>query len=259
LSFEMQSVICLKNQRGSIDEAAKPISVEGVSAPSRDMHVREAIAARRSIRAFKPDPVPLDRVLRILSEASRAPSGSNLQPWQIRVFVGAGRDRFLDAVRQSLVDAPMGGPPDHAIHPASLLPHEERRFKRAAQLMYDAAGIDRLDKVARARHFARNMEFFGAPVGLLFMVSRRLQFSQWADIGMYMQTVMLLAEADGLASCAQEAWALMGNVVRQTLELDEDQLVYSGMALGYPNLDAAINGFRSERAELEEFVVVHDQ
>ena len=221
------------------------------------MNIRDAIAARRSIRAFTPDPVPLELVQRILSEASRAPSGSNLQPWRVHVIVGDAREQLLRAVREARATTPLGGPPEHHIHPSVLLPAEEARYKRAAQLMYDAAGIERIDAEARARHLARNWEFFGAPVGLMFTMARRMQPSQWADVGMYMQNVMLLALEAGLATCAQEAWALMGGPVRAVLHLAEDEIVYTGMALGHPRLDAPINGFRSERAPGEEFITLH--
>lgn len=223
------------------------------------MHVHEAVAARRSVRDFLPNPVPLDLLRRLLSEAARAPSGSNLQPWRIHVFTGQARERLVAAAQATLVAAPFGGPPDHTIHPVTMTAAEEARYKRAAQLVYGAAGIDRSDRIARARHVARSWQFFGAPVGLIFTVERRLQPSQWADIGMYMQSLMLLAQEAGLSTCAQESWALMGHVVREVLDLDADHLVYSGLAIGYQRVDAPINQFRSERAPLEEFATIYPE
>ncbi len=155
--------------------------------------------------------------------------------------------------------SPRGQSPDHQIHPETMSPLEQARYKRAAELVYGAAGIDRDDMTARIGHLARSWSFFGAPVGLVFTVERRLQPGQWADIGMYMQNVMLLALEYGIASCAQEAWALWGGLVRDVLGLDADHIVYSGMALGHPRVDAPINCFRSERAVLDEYVTIYEE
>ncbi|HET9444873.1 MAG TPA: nitroreductase [Steroidobacteraceae bacterium] len=172
------------------------------------MLVTEAIASRISCRAFLSTPVPQHTVVEILEAAKRAPSGGNLQPWRVDVLTGAPLAEFLGSIRAKRRTQPMGEGTQYNVYPPNLHdPYRSRRFKCGEDL-YATLGIGREDKPGRLRHFARNYELFGAPVALFFSLDRRMGQDQWADVGMFMQNIMLLARQHGLHTCAQEAWAV---------------------------------------------------
>jgi nitroreductase len=207
------------------------------------MDVREAIEQRISVRAYRPDPVPRALVAEILERAARAPSGGNLQPWRVHALAGEPLAAFTAAVARN----PAGEPMEYDVYPPSLWdPFRTRRFENGEQL-YASVGVGREDKAERLRWFARNAQFFGAPVGLFFCLDRKLGPPQWADLGMYMQNVMLLAVAHGLDTCPQEFWARYPLTVAEHLGLPDDHMVFSGMAMGYRDPDHPINGWRSTR------------
>jgi nitroreductase len=207
------------------------------------MDVSEAVARRVSIRAFKPDTPSKAVVREILEAAARAPSGGNLQPW--RVYALAGAD--LADLKARVAANPFGEEPEYDVYPPNLWdPFRTRRFQNGEDL-YATIGIPREDKPARLRQLAKNGELFGAPVGLFFCLDRKLGPPQWADLGMYMQTVMLLAVERGLDTCAQEYWARYPKTLGEVLRLPDDHMVFSGMALGWRDPDAPINTLRSSR------------
>jgi nitroreductase len=216
------------------------------------MNVSEAVATRMSCRAFLPTPVPEATVRAILGAARQAPSGGNLQPWQVYALTGAPLAALVARVRSRLPMHPRGEQPEYDIYPAGLWePFRSRRFKCGEDL-YATIGVQREDKLARLLQFARNYEFFGAPVGLFFYLDRRLGPPQWSDVGMYMQSVMLLAREHGLDTCAQEAWSVWHQTVGEFLDAPPELMLFSGMALGYRDESAPINRLRTERAPLEE-------
>lgn len=222
------------------------------------MQVSEAVATRRSIRAFKPDPVERRTVEEILTLAARAPSGGNLQPWRVYVLLGQARDELVRRVAEARKRSRMGSPPEYHVYPPALAePYRTRRF-RVGEAMYALLGIGREDMAGRLAQFARNWEFFGAPVGLIFTIDRAMQQGQWADLGMYMQNVMLLARERGLDSCAQEAWAAWHKLLREFLSIPDNELVFCGMALGHADATAPVNALISERAPLEEFATIRE-
>ena len=211
------------------------------------MNVSDAVAARMSVRAFRPDVPPAAVVREILEAAARAPSGGNLQPW--RVYALAGEP--LARLKAEVAANPMGEAMEYDVYPPDLWePFRTRRFRNGEEL-YASVGIPREDKPARLRQFARNGEFFGAPVGLFFCLDRKVGPPQWSDVGMYMQTVMLLATERGLDTCAQEYWARYPQTVAKAVGLPDDHMLFSGMALGWRDETAPINGFRSTRDPFE--------
>ncbi|NWG70215.1 MAG: nitroreductase [Parvularculaceae bacterium] len=216
--------------------------------------VTDALKARISIRAFLDRPVPEGLVREILDAAKFAPSGGNLQPWKVHVVMDAARDRIVAAVKKSLAENPFANEFEIAVYPEGLWePFRSRRFEVGEQ-MYALVGIPREDKAARLAWFQRNFDFFGAPVGLFFSIDRRFDRGQWAHLGMFMQTIALLAAERGLATCMQECWAARAKTVASLLDLPETEMLYCGMALGYADPDAAVNRLRTARAPLEEFV-----
>jgi len=215
--------------------------------------VTEAVTARHSARAFLERPVPRETVEEILALAARAPSGGNLQPWHVDVLAGEALAELKSRAVASLANNPAGeGTPFDVYPPALGEPWRARRFASGEQL-YAAIGIPHGDRAARLAQFARNFEAFGAPVVLFFSLPRHFGSPQWAHLGMFMQNVMLLAAERGLATCAQEAWALVHKTVGEVLGLAEDRLFYCGMALGHADEAHAINGWRTERVPLADF------
>ena len=210
------------------------------------MNVSEATARRFSARAFKSDPVPGSLVREILEMAQRAPSGGNLQPWRVYALTGEPLEALKNAAK---ADGP--APTEYPVYPENLWdPFRTRRFVCGEDL-YASIGIPRDDKTGRFAQLAKNLDLFGAPVGLFFCIDRNLGPPQWSDLGMFMQTVMLLAVERGLETCAQEFWARFAQTVASCLSLPDDHMVFSGMALGYLDPDHPINNWRTRRDPFE--------
>lgn len=211
------------------------------------MNVSEAVERRISVRAFRPDPISGEVVRDILVRAAQAPSGGNLQPWRVCALAGAP----LAELKAQVAANPLGETPEYDVYPPNLWePFRTRRYQNGEDL-YATIGIPREDKAARLRQLARNAEFFGAPVGLFFYLDRKLGPPQWADLGMYMQTIMLLALERGLDTCPQEYWARYPRTVAEFLALPDDHMLFAGMAMGYRDEDHPINTLRARRDPFE--------
>jgi nitroreductase len=214
--------------------------------------VAEAVAARFSARAFLNRPVPLETIRRILERARRAPSGGNLQPWHVAVVAGQPLQTLIGRIHERAAVRPRGEPREYEVYPPELQePYRSRRFQCGEDL-YAALGIPREDKPGRMRQFAKNLQAFGAPMVLFFSIDRGMGRNQWAHLGMFMQTVMLLAVEEGLATCPQEAWSAFHRTIAEFIALPENQMLYCGMAVGYADLQHPVNQWRTDRAPLEE-------
>ena len=216
------------------------------------MDIFDAVASRYSCRAFLPTPVPEATVRDILARASRAPSAGNVQPWRIYAIAGKRADALKSLLAPRMNELPKGEGGDYRIFPEMEERYRARRFE-VGEMLYSAIGVPRADKPARYRQYARNFQFFGAPVGLFFALDKSFGVAQWADIGGLLQTVMLLARGHGLNTCPQQAWVSWHRTVRDFLALPDHLMVYSGMSLGYADETAPINGWRSPRAPLDDF------
>ncbi|RZI76215.1 MAG: nitroreductase [Variovorax sp.] len=217
------------------------------------MQVHQAVTSRRSIRAFLPEPVPAETIRRVLSLAARAPSGGNLQPWHIDVLAGEPLDALKATMQQHLKNG-VQETPAYDVYPPSLpSPWRDRRFQ-VGEAMYARLGIPREDKAARLRWFASNYAFFGAPMALFCSVDRRMGPPQWADCGMYLQTVMLLLREEGLDSCPQECWAFYPDTLGRVLALPPERMLFTGMSIGWADPAHPVNALATARAPLEETV-----
>jgi nitroreductase len=217
------------------------------------MDVRDAIASRYSCRAFRPDPVPLATVREILERAARAPSGGNLQPWIVHAVAGERLEALKASVRARPELLPRGEGAEYDIYPKELKePYRTRRFQ-VGELLYRALGVPREDRPGRIRQYARNFEFFGAPVGLFFSIDRTMGPPQWSDLGGYIQSVMALARAYGLHTCGQEAWTHWHKTLGPFLDLPGEYMLFCGMALGHADEEAPINQWRAPREPLDAF------
>jgi nitroreductase len=220
------------------------------------MDVREAVETRFSCRAFLPTPVPQSLVRDILSRAARAPSGGNVQPWHIRALAGERLEELKASVRARLDLLPYGEGAEYDIYPRGLKePYEARRSEVGARL-YQSIGVTREDRPGRYRQFARNFEFYGAPVGLLFFIDRSMGPPQWSDLGGYIVSVMLLAREHGLHTCGLEAWTHWHKTIYSLLNIPRNLILFAGMALGHPDHAADINKWRSSREPLDIFATL---
>lgn len=216
--------------------------------------VSDAVASRRSIRAFMDRTVEPELLRSILERASLAPSGGNLQPWHAVVLTGARLERLKHETRASMMKGPMAEALEYEIYPPELPDPWRSRRKDNGEALYASIGVSRDDKAGRMAALARNFEFFGAPVGLLLHTPKIMGKPQWADMGMWLQTVMLLLVEAGLGSCAQEAWSHYPETVKRVGEIADDHDFFCGLAIGYPDPAAAINSFDNARASLDETV-----
>jgi nitroreductase len=216
--------------------------------------VSDAIATRRSIRAFTGQPVDHAVLRTILEKAQRSASGGNVQPWQVSVLTGDALSALIDAVVERQAMGIMGMQPEYPIYPEPLADPWMQRRRDVAAAMYAALGIDRKDADARAAAMRDNFRGFGAPVVLFVHCPRFMGPPQWGDMGMWLTSVCLLLRESGLDSCAQEAWSVYGKTVRDAIGLDDDHIVWTGLAIGHRDADAPVNNFPVDRAPLDEVV-----
>jgi nitroreductase len=217
------------------------------------MHVRDAVASRYSCRAFLPTPIPEQTVREIIELAVRAPSAGNMQPWRVDVIAGERVETLKALLRPRVGELPRGEGTEYTIYPPEMNATFRKRRFEVGELLYQSIGVAREDKPARYRQYARNFEFFGAPVGIFFSIDRALGVAQYSDMGGLIQTVMLVARGHGLHACAQQAWASWHKTLPAFLGLPDNVMLYSGMALGHADEGAAINGWRSPRDDLANY------
>ena len=212
------------------------------------MDVTDAVNRRKSVRSFLPEPVDDTVIGRLLITAARAPSGGNVQPWRIYVVNGESMTRF----RQFM----SGRPPEQSaypIYPTGLTePYRSSRYKVGEDL-YGLIGIPREDKPARLAQMAKNFDFFGAPCAIFCFVEEQMDKPQWSDLGMFLQTFMLLAQEAGLDTCPQEAWAAYGQSVADFVGAPPEQGIFCAVALGTADWDHPINALETDREPLDVF------
>ncbi len=217
------------------------------------MKVSEALKSRITCRAYLDKPVSEAQVRTVLEGAKWAPSGGNLQPWHVYVLAGDKRKAFLDLIAEKQKTNLFGEGSEYPIYPEGLKePYRSRRFK-CGEDMYATIGVPREDKPGRLKQFARNFRSFDAPVMLFFAIDRQMGIDQWADLGMFVQSVMLMAREEGLHTAPQEAWAIWPKTVAEFVNMPDELMLFCGMGLGYMDEAAPINSLRTTRAPLEEW------
>lgn len=214
--------------------------------------VEEAILSRRAVRAFLPRAVPRELLMRLLDVAARAPSGSNIQPWQVLVLTGAPLKALGEELRALSLAGDPGGE-EYAYYPRHWREPYLARRRKVGWDLYGALGIGRAEKERLAAQLARNFVFFDAPVGLFFTIDRDMEKGSWLDYGMFLENIMLAARGFGLDTCPQAAFNHYGRVISQRLAIAEDRTLVCGMALGYGDARAPENVFPTEREPAESF------
>lgn len=217
--------------------------------------VSEAVATRRSVRAFRDTAVETTLLTKILIKAAQAPSGGNLQPWHVYLLNGAAMTDFR-AMMRPRIENRISDTPEYKVYPSPLgEPYRSRRFENG-EALYATLGIPREDKPARLQWFANNFNFFGAPSAMFLFVDRDMGAAQWSDLGGYLQTVMLLLREAGLDSCPQEAWYLHHDAVSQFVKAPPETMLFCGLSVGYADPDAPVNAFKASRATSDEWLTI---
>jgi hypothetical protein len=229
------------------------------AAPTHSNPVDVAITSRMSVRAFTSEPVERAVLAHMLEVASRSPSGTNTQPWKVYVLQGASRDRLVaqvcaahDAVR---ADPSLGAQyvEEYDYYPQKWVsPYIDRRRENGWGL-YGLLGIGKGDKDQMHAQHQRNYRFFDAPVGLMFTLDRVLGRGSLVDYGMFMQNIMVAARGHGLSTCPQAAWNGFAKIILPHLGAGPDEMLVCGMALGYADEAAAVNGFHTPRVPVQDF------
>jgi len=221
---------------------------------AEELSLEAALCTRRSVRAFLPEAIPPSTIERVLALASRAPSGNNAQPWQVYVLTGDALRRLCVALQAAYDDPDQSAyRGEYQYYPKQwIAPFLDRRRKVGWDL-YNLVGIERGDKAAMHAQHARNYQFFGAPVGLVFTVNRILSQGSWLDYGMFLQSVMLAARAQGLDTCPQAAFVPYHAVIARELALPAEEMLVCGMALGKADPHAIENTLQTEREPVSGF------
>jgi len=212
-----------------------------------------ALLSRRSIRGFLPTPVARDDVAHLLDVAARAPSGTNMQPWRVIALAGAELQRFCAGVEAAFRNGDEPEGEERPYYPSPLYEPYLARRRRIGWDLYGLLGIGRGERAKAAEHIARNLNFFGAPVGLICLIDRALEIGSWIDYGMFLQSLIVAARARGLDTCAMAVFAEFPRTVRRLLDLPESDMIVCGMALGYEDAEAPANALRTERVPAEQF------
>jgi nitroreductase len=218
------------------------------------MNVTDAVASRRSIRQFTSQPVEQEKLQRVLQKAQRSPSGGNTQPWSAVLVTGEELARITAAIKAKAATAPLGEGHEYDIYPKGLEGRYEDQRRGVGKAMFDALGLAREDGAGRIAQMMKNWDSFGAPIQLFTYTRKYMGPPQWSDMGMWLQTFMLLLREEGLDSCAQEIWAMYGTYMRELLDIDDDHIFFCGMAIGYRDADAVINNFDVPRVDIAQAI-----
>lgn len=257
---------CASHQKDAIPalgeavRASVPAGVPVMSAPERAAPgpasiVDAAINSRRSIRAFRPDPVARETIEEILRVAARAPSGTNTQPWKVRVLTGAALRRLSDAILAVCRDpaALARSSDDYAYYPLEWVEPYLSRRRKVGWDLYGLLGIGRADKDRMRAQHERNYRFFDAPVGMIFSIDRVMAQGSWVDYGMFLQNIMVAARARGLDTCPQAAFVQFHETIRAQLGISVDHAIVCGMSLGFADMSRIENTLVTDRESVADF------
>ncbi len=220
------------------------------------MDVGAAVRARRSVRAYLDTPVDPALLRDLAVRAGRAATGGNLQPWHIDIVQGEAMAQLKAIMRDKLArgEVEQAG---YDVYPRELGDTHKARRAAVGDAMYGHIGIPRDDRPGRLGWFARNFQFFGAPAAYFCTVDRRMGPPQWADCGMYLQTLMLLAIEAGLATCAQECWAMYAGTAERFLRTPAERMLFCAVAIGHEDAGHPVNRLRTDRAPAVEWLTEH--
>ncbi|MBL1320051.1 MAG: nitroreductase [Methylophaga sp.] len=221
------------------------------------MNVFDAIRQRHSTRAFIDKDVAIEKINRILDIARYSPSGANTQPWQVAVVSGDSKNKLQSTIERAF----QSGEPSqisYKYYPVNWKPIYKERRQLCGLQLYQSLGIQRADSDARKAQWAANYRCFDAPIMLLFFIDKEMETGSFLDYGMLLQSIMLAAIEEGLATCPQAALAEYPQIVQKALGYSDDMTLICGMALGYEDLEADVNKYRTPRESVDNFTQYFD-
>lgn len=219
----------------------------------KQITVADAVTSRRSVRAFTDDAVPFDIIERVMEQARWAPSGCNFQPWEANILTGAP----LKALQKKLLVSEPDNPQEYDFSAPAQVDEYQNRLTNFAASMYSSLGIARDDKAARDAWYDQNTQAFDAPALLVCHLPKFMKAAQWSDMGMWLQTIMLLFRGEGLDTCPLEILGMYGRKIKTHLGLSDDTMLFCGLAIGWRDVDAPVNQFARQRVPLSENVTFH--
>jgi len=217
------------------------------------MNLNELIKSRYSVRNFTDDSVDIKTIREILEIASNAPSGGNIQPWKVYVVTGSTKEKLIKKVLNNF-DNGVQEKIEYDIYPNPLDEEYKRRRSECARDMYTALSIEQDDIELRLSQIRENFKFFGAPVGMIVTIDRAFAENGWGHVGMFIQNICLSAVDNDMGTCLQESWSIYPKTVKDFLNIPDNEVVWCGIALGYPNKEHPINNYRTSRESIEKFV-----
>lgn len=216
------------------------------------MNIIDAIHKRQSIRSFKDREVSQETVRKILNISKFAPSGGNTQPWKVYVLNQNIMTELESAILHNL-DNGISEKPNFSIYPQPMSDHLKNRVKECGKLMYGALEIKKDDIEGRLNQLKQNFSFFGAPVGMLITVEKEVDLNGWGHVGHFIQNLCLSSIEFGLGTCLQESWSMYPETVQKITNYKKSEILWCGVALGYPNNDHPINNYRTPREDIDTF------
>jgi len=217
------------------------------------MNLNELIKSRYSVRSFTDDNIDIKTIREILEIASNAPSGGNIQPWKVYVVTGKTKEKLIKKALSNF-DNGVQEKIEYDIYPHPLDKEYKRRRSECAKDMYKALSIKQDDTELRLSQIRENFKFFGAPVGMIVTIDSAFAENGWGHVGMFIQNICLSAVDNDMGTCLQESWSIYPKTVKDFLNIPENEVVWCGIALGYPNKKHPINNYRTSRESIEKFV-----
>ena len=217
------------------------------------MNLNELIKSRYSVRNFTNDNVDIKTIREILEISSNAPSGGNIQPWKVYVVTGSTKEKLIKKVLNNF-DNGVQEKIEYDIYPNPLDEEYKRRRSECARDMYTALSIKQDDTELRLSQIRENFKFFGAPVGMIVTIDSAFAENGWGHVGMFIQNICLSAVDNDMGTCLQESWSIYPETVKDFLNIPDNEVVWCGIALGYPNKEHPINNYRTSRESIEKFV-----
>ena len=216
------------------------------------MNIKQLIESRYSVRSFLDKDVGFEKVKSILDTANSAPSGGNIQPWKVYVL---GNNSKNELVTQALNNYDTGVQEDieYEIYPKPLAEEYKKRRSQCAADMYDALSIARDDIDTRLKQVRENFKFFGAPIGMIVTIDKSFAQNGWGHVGMFLQNLWLTAISEGLGVCLQESWSIYPKTVKKVIDCPDNEMIWCGIAMGYPNNEDPINNYRTSRDSIDSF------
>ncbi|HIJ37640.1 MAG TPA: nitroreductase [Rhodospirillaceae bacterium] len=224
---------------------------------SAECDVFEAMASRRSVRAFLPTAVDRTIIERILALASRAPSGTNIQPWRVWVVAGQAKQRLSDKIMAAHEADDPSFSEEYRYYPQQWTEPYIGRRRKIGMDLYGLLGITKGDTARMKYQFGRNYTFFGAPVGLFITIDRQMEVGSWYDLGTFLQSILLAARGFGLHSCPQQSFSKYHAIIHPELGIPDDQIIACGVSIGYEDPEAPENKMRTEREPVGGFTTFY--